>query len=94
MSGAASICVMQTEDLQSFVKDLVFNRYEDREINAPAAAQVLGISIATLNRWVDLNLVRPSNRDSVGRVERKFNLAYLLTLDLKQIKTDYRLLNK
>ncbi len=94
MSGAANICVMQTEDLQSFVKDLVINRYEDRELNAQAAAQVLGISISTLNRWIDLNLVKSTNKIGGMRVERKFNLAYLLTLDLKQIKSDYRTLNK
>jgi len=88
------ICVMQKDDLYSFVEELLINRFEGRDVSAPAAAQVLGISIATLNRWVDAKVLRPVVQKGEKREERKFNLAYLLSLDLKQIKNDYRYLNK
>ncbi len=93
--GAAEICVMQKEDLKGFVKELFLDKYSDRELSAPAAAQVLGISMATLNRWVDYNLIIPTNKALGGaRVERHFNLAYLLTIDIKTLKSQYRQLNK
>lgn len=88
---SAAITVVDTADLHSFVKELLFSRYEDRDITAPAAAQVLGISIATLNRWVDAGIIKPID---AGKSERKFNLAYLLSLDLKTLKSTYRQINK
>lgn len=93
--NSVGICVLQREDLDDFVAKMWIGRFEDREVSAQAAAQILGISISTLNRWLDFNLISPSNPTSIGiRMERKFNLAYLLTLDLQKIKMDYRKFNK
>lgn len=88
------ICVIQKSDLFSFAEELVISKFGDRDISAQAAAQVLGVSVSTLNRWIEADVLRPVSQRGEKREERKFNLAYLLSLDLKQIKTDYRYLNK
>lgn len=88
------ICVLQREDLHSLVEELVINRFDNRDLNAPAAAQVLGVSMSTLNRWVDARVLKPVTQGGAKREERKFNLAYLLSLDVKKIKSEYRQLNK
>lgn len=93
-SQDVGICVLQKEDLHSLVEELVINRFDNRDLNAPAAAQVLGVSMSTLNRWVEARVLKPVNQSSEKREERKFNLAYLLSLDVKKIKSEYRYLNK
>lgn len=88
------ICLMDKEDLKAIVKELYESKFEDRNVNAMAAAQILGISISTLNRWISSGLVKVSNKNDNGRVEREFNLSYLLSLDTREIKMNFRMLNK
>lgn len=88
------ICLIDREDLDHLVKELYEGKFEDRNVDAAAAAQILGISIPTLNRWITSGLVKVSNKSSESRVERRFNLSYLLSLDTKVLKSELRLLNK
>lgn len=85
-----NLCTMDKDELLEVTQDLLLARFQDREVSAPAAAQVLGISISTLNRWVSTDVVRPVEDGQGKRVERFFNLAYLLSLDVNKLKYNYR----
>ena len=87
--GKETICVIDRSDLVSMLSEL----YDGREVDSHTATQILGISKSTLDRWIDRNLIRVSNAGE-KRVERKFDLAYLFSLDVRQIKQQYRMLNK
>ena len=91
--GKETICVIDRSDLVSMLSELYEGRCDGREVDSHTATQILGISKSTLDRWIDRNLIRVSNAGE-KRVERKFDLAYLFSLDVRQIKQQYRMLNK
>ena len=92
--GKDAICVMDREDLIYMLDKLYRNRFEGREVDSNVACQILGISMSTLNRWINYQLIQTNGGKMNERVVRKFDLAYLFTLDISEIKKKYRLLNK
>ena len=88
--GKETICVIDRSDLVSMLSELYEGRFDGREVDSHTATQILGISKSTLDRWIDRNLIRVSNAGE-KRVERK---SYLFSLDVRQIKQQYRMLNK
>lgn len=92
--GKEAICVIDRSDLVSMLSELYEGRFDGREVDSHAATQILGISRSTLDRWIDRKLIRVNNSTGGKRVERKFDLAYLFSLDIKTIKQQYRMLNK
>ena len=91
--GKETICVIDRSDLVSMLSELYEGRFDGREVDSHTATQILGISKSTLDSWIDRNLIRVNNAGE-KRVERKFDLAYLFSLDVRQIKQQYRMLNK
>jgi hypothetical protein len=90
------VVIIEKGDLDRFFRDSVLRGFSSREVDARAAASILDICVDTLDRWIARGLVHPSNAktSSTKRVERKFNLGYLLTLDVREIKSKYRQLSK
>lgn len=88
------IVVVGRDDLMDFVQTMFMAKLSERLLDSKAAAQVLGISVSTLNRWIDKNLIHPDNANEGHRVERKFSLSYLLNIDVQEIKKKYRALNQ
>lgn len=82
------LCTMDREELLQVTFALLTDRFQERKLSAAAAAQVLGVSVSTLNRWVDAGVVSPE--PSAPGKERRFNLAYLLSLDVNELKKQYR----
>ena len=86
-----SIVIMTKADLKSLIEEMAISRYSGRLVNGEAACQILGISRDTLNRWVKYKLVEWV--DDRERAKR-YDLAYLFSLDIKEIKRQYRQLNQ
>ena len=76
--GKETICVIDRSDLVSMLSELYEGRFDGREVDSHTATQILG----------------RVNNAGEKRVERKFDLAYLFSLDVRQIKQQYRMLNK
>ncbi len=87
-------CLMSRRDLVEIIRDLYGKRFDGREVSSSVAVQVLGVSIATLDRWIDAGLVETTNRSDGARVVRKFDLGYLLRLDREEVSRKYKLLRK
>lgn len=86
-----SIAIINKTDLKSLIEEMAISRYSGRLVNGDTACQILGISRDTLNRWVKYGLVEwVEGREGAKR----YDLAYLFTLDIKEIKKQYRQLNQ
>lgn len=86
--------IINREDLTGLMGDMFAQRYEGRLVDSKTAAQLLGITVSTLNRWIEYRLVRVENNGGPKREVRKFDMAYLLGLDVQDIKRKYRAINK
>jgi hypothetical protein len=90
---AGQVAIIERGYLEGFVSDTIARRFADREVGTNAAAEVLGVSVDTINRWLDHGLLRTSN-DAKKGVPRKFYMRDLLDADTVAIKKQYRMLNK
>ena len=63
--------------------DVLLSRYEGRKIKTSSAAQVLGISLESIYKYVDAGWLLPEERE--GR-NYSFDLRYLLEFNIKGIK--------
>lgn len=87
-------CLMSREDLVEMLREVYGKRFDGREVDSSVAVQVVGVSMPTLNRWVEAGLVETTNRSDGARVVRKFDLGYLLRLDREEVSRKYKLLRK
>lgn len=86
-----NIAIINRTDLKSLIEEMAISRYSGRLVNGETACQILGISRDTLNRWVKYKLVEwVDDREGAKR----YDLAYLFSLDIKEIKRQYRQLNQ
>lgn len=86
-----SIAIINKTDLKSLIEEIAISRYSGRLVNGETACQILGISRDTLNRWVRYKLIEwVDDREGAKR----YDLAYLFSLDIKEIKRQYRQLNQ
>lgn len=86
-----SIVIMTKADLKSLIEEMAISRYSGRLVNGDTACQILGISRDTLNRWVRYKLVEWVDGHEGAK---RYDLAYLFSLDIKEIKRQYRQLNQ
>lgn len=86
-----NIVIITKADLRSIIEEMAISRYAGRLVDGNTACQILGISRDTLNRWVRYKLVEWVD-DREGA--KKYDLAYLFSLDIKEIKRQYRQLNQ
>lgn len=63
--------------------DNLLSRYEGRRVDARAAMQILGISQATLYRYVESGILKPEDRTGQNYY---FDLRYLLEFNIRAIK--------
>lgn len=86
--------IINREDLTALMGDMFAQRYEGRLVDSRTAAQLLGITVSTLDRWIERRLVHTENGETEKREVRKFDMAYILGLDIQDIKRKYRALSK
>lgn len=86
--------IINREDLTALMGDMFAQRYEGRLVDSRTAAQLLGITVSTLDRWIERRLVHTENEETEKREVRKFDMAYILGLDIQEIKKKYRALSK
>ncbi|MBD9179517.1 MAG: hypothetical protein EGP82_10165 [Odoribacter splanchnicus] len=86
-----SIAIVNKADLKKLIEEMAISRYEGRLVNGDTACQILGISRDTLRRWVNYKLIEYVD-DREGA--KKYDLSYLFSLDVKEIKRQYRQLNQ
>ena len=86
--------IINREDLTALMGDMFVQRYEGRLVDSRTAAQLLGITVSTLDRWIERRLVHTENEETGKREVRKFDMAYILGLDIQDIKRKYRALSK
>lgn len=84
-----NLFLVNKDDLIETLQTCVLGRFEDREVSSSAACEILSISLSTLNRLVEAKVISPIKKGET-RAIRKFNLAYLLSLDKKTIQKEYR----
>lgn len=72
-------------------EDLDFTTYMLEEVDSHTVRQILKISQSTLNRYVDNNLLKVTNK---GEGDRKFNLAEILYLNKEEMKRQNRTINR
>ncbi|MCK9629130.1 MAG: hypothetical protein M0R37_11135 [Bacteroidales bacterium] len=86
-----NLALLSTSDLKSFLGEVIVERYAHVEVDSHTVRQILKISQSTLNRYVDNNLLKVTNR---GEGDRKFNLAEILYLNKEEMKRQNRTINR
>ncbi len=81
------------DEFENLLESVNKLRYESKEIDAKAAAQVLGVSYHTIVNWYTKKLLKPCNVVKKGGVI-KFRLSAILAIDVKDIQKKYRQLNQ
>ncbi len=80
-------------EFESLLESVNRLRYENKEIDAKAAAQILGVSYHTVVNWYSKRLLKPCNVVKKGGVIR-FRLSDILSIDVKELQKNYRKLNQ
>lgn len=88
------LVLLEKKVLVEVLQTAVLDRYSDTEVCAATVCDLLKISKPTLNRWVEKNIIKTSNEsERRTREVRYFNLAYILGLNKKALKSEYREVN-
>lgn len=89
-----NIFMVSKEDLVKVMRSAILDRYSDKEVGVGTVCDILDITRPTLDRWVEKGILKSINDPKAKKREiRKFNLAYILGLSKKSLKSEYREVN-
>lgn len=86
-----NLVLVSAKDLAAAMRSTVLDKYADIDVCSATVCDILKISKPTLDRWVKCNIIRTCNDPNAPKREnRDFNLAYILGLNKRKLKGEYR----